>query len=981
MTAKPATIPPKREHSRPTKRKPSRGSDSQKSAPAQQASESGLGSPKLDRFMSPKSMAKSLEENKYLMKPSSTRSKKISLKMSEDEPDDVSDNQDATGDEKQLPADDEEYTSSDIVDGDEDEDEDGDSDLSSSDESESENECATDDESSAAVDKALSEQQSLKSDESEEADDESEDVDEVATESREGGNMPADKDDESEVADEVAVDSDEESGEEPEAQSPYRRPADSMVYELTEPADDADDAMLEDARAARAYEPMPRSDSMAAVSDGEDIEGWSYDGLNTSMDLMVLDFMSARIIETAMRIFAAPPPRSSQDANAAKLQRQQFGFLAREHVQFRMHHFTQSLFLSNSDQPDNEPDVLRWIDSMKRVNLATFLLLVVEPQAAVEESVGDNVPDRRHVVQSHGMGAAALGFFENIVPSNRRNSTAFELLVELQTQQWVLGALNDARLQEIVGEQREVSDVFLAALLAVSEDSQGQEGSDVDQYRAILNQRLNKLSGSTLAGARTNFGQEVVRQQVVAFVQQCSDALPRPTLLSLEDLAQRAGMESSAESAAEESPVGESNMSNSIDGDFEVAIVKVAEEQDLASGSDAGMVPTWQLDHDAECGFLETRKVAMGIRQMSDDPHLDEVISRVEPIHIEPIDDGQLQSQQPKWSSSMLCELEQTRQKVNRTMPDPLPEMQRDLVGQGGQDQNQNHFGLGGDEDVDDIEDSDADGDNSEQNVSADQEPRYPLRNHQSQASRGRSSSPQANGRVLRKRSHPESPSGADMLETTTAGTVQQASKRSRVPDYRQLSHQIASSQFRGRRGIAAEDLSSVQEDLNPIGFTPSPRASPEPADSERPSDGSTESAVELAGDAPRAGVRQLRPLNLTKRGVVPPRQTRRTDHQAASESDSPSDSDSDNAAPQRGLKRSWGRKQSYRYWTEAEERCFEQAFSVFGRKWTRILKHHGKNGSVDRILQNRTTVNLKDKARDIRHKRLREGKPLGPFA
>ncbi|KAJ1931158.1 TTAGGG repeat binding factor, partial [Linderina pennispora] len=100
---------------------------------------------------------------------------------------------------------------------------------------------------------------------------------------------------------------------------------------------------------------------------------------------------------------------------------------------------------------------------------------------------------------------------------------------------------------------------------------------------------------------------------------------------------------------------------------------------------------------------------------------------------------------------------------------------------------------------------------------------------------------------------------------------------------------------------------------------------------------------------------------------------TRRAHRQAISESDSSSED--------LAVQRRRHQKQGYRYWTAEEEACFIQAVGEFGYKWTRILRHHGKDGIADQILRNRTTVNLKDKARDIKQKLQREGKPLGPFA
>ncbi|KAJ1955645.1 hypothetical protein EC988_001770, partial [Linderina pennispora] len=764
------------------------------------------------------------------------------------------------------PADDgneEEYTSSDIIDGEDDED--NDSDSSSSEEDVSEDGPVVDRGSGTAVEKSVSEQLEPEGDESGQADDESEEADEVAIESDDGSkasvgmSTPQQQqhqqlesqggeqvDDESEVADEVAVDSDEESGEGSQALSQHhRRPADSLEYELTGLADESDDIMSKDTPIAEVDLQMPLVDDSTAASDGDDMEDWNYEGLHTSADLAVLDYMSARIIETVMRASVVSSPMPPLRGTPVTPQRQQLGFLAREHVLFRRHHFTRSLFLGSSEQPKDEPDILRWIASMQRVNLATFLLLVFTPQVAIPESVSDTVPNRRCVVQSRGMGEAATGFFENIVPVNRRNTKAFELLVELQTQQWVLGALNEAELQRIVREQRAVSDVDLAVLLAVGEDSQEPEARDVDQYRAVLTQRLSKLSGSTLAGARALFGREAVLRQVAAFVEQCNDALPQPVLLCLGDAAHRDDVESAGEYTVDTSAAGRSSNSGSIEGDFEVAIVKPKEKPAPETSSSVGSIPGWQPNRDAASGFLETRKVASAIRQMSGDPFLNEVIKRAEPIHIEPISELP-RDRQPGWTSTMLRELEQTRQKFNRTVCDPLPKVLRDLD-QKPQEQGQLNLDKGDDDEEEEEEDVEV----SEQDVPAvSPRSKYSLRSRQPQAGRSESISANPSARTLTKRSRQESPCGSDTLEATL-DTVQRQPKRGRAPDYRHAQHDRAGTQFRGRRGIAAEDLSGGHEVLNPVGFTPSPPASPERSDAGNLANGSTAAANESGSEAP----------------------------------------------------------------------------------------------------------------------------------
>ncbi|KAJ2878823.1 hypothetical protein IWW38_006237 [Coemansia aciculifera] len=67
--------------------------------------------------------------------------------------------------------------------------------------------------------------------------------------------------------------------------------------------------------------------------------------------------------------------------------------------------------------------------------------------------------------------------------------------------------------------------------------------------------------------------------------------------------------------------------------------------------------------------------------------------------------------------------------------------------------------------------------------------------------------------------------------------------------------------------------------------------------------------------------------------------------------------------------------------WTKTEEDCLVRALKEFGPQWTLILDHYGVNGSRSTILRHRTPVNIKDKARNIKIRLMREGKSLGLFA
>jgi hypothetical protein len=74
-------------------------------------------------------------------------------------------------------------------------------------------------------------------------------------------------------------------------------------------------------------------------------------------------------------------------------------------------------------------------------------------------------------------------------------------------------------------------------------------------------------------------------------------------------------------------------------------------------------------------------------------------------------------------------------------------------------------------------------------------------------------------------------------------------------------------------------------------------------------------------------------------------------------------------------------RKRAPRHpWTEDEVQTLERGMMEFHTQWAEILKHYGENGIYGNQLRNRTQVQLKDKARNERYRRMRENLPLGPF-
>ncbi|KAJ1732534.1 TTAGGG repeat binding factor, partial [Coemansia biformis] len=186
-----------------------------------------------------------------------------------------------------------------------------------------------------------------------------------------------------------------------------------------------------------------------------------------------------------------------------------------------------------------------------------------------------------------------------------------------------------------------------------------------------------------------------------------------------------------------------------------------------------------------------------------------------------------------------------------------------------------------------------------------------------------------------------------------------------KVPDDRRLAHYEQQQQqpvdwerggkFRGRRGIRAEDPSLLRgaDNSRPVEFTPSPRGSPGPGQPEPEDAGQEGTAHAMLGQyAPRP-----------------------TDRDPTSSPAQPQPQRGSSSPPS-GARR----PRRNQRWTDDEEECFIRAVFKHGPQWARILECHGREGCDDTVLRKRTRYNLKDKARTIKLRLLREGRPLGPF-
>ena len=75
------------------------------------------------------------------------------------------------------------------------------------------------------------------------------------------------------------------------------------------------------------------------------------------------------------------------------------------------------------------------------------------------------------------------------------------------------------------------------------------------------------------------------------------------------------------------------------------------------------------------------------------------------------------------------------------------------------------------------------------------------------------------------------------------------------------------------------------------------------------------------------------------------------------------------------------GANSSRKPWTKAEEDALLEGLDrVKGPHWSQILQYHGASGSIDQRLANRTQVQLKDKARNLKLWFLKQDREIPPF-
>ncbi|KAJ2552624.1 hypothetical protein EV175_003245 [Coemansia sp. RSA 1933] len=717
-------------------------------------------------------------------------------------------------------------------------------------------------------------------------------------------------------------------------------------------------------------------------------------GQGTAADLAVLDYISDRILDevssadlltksSSVMSLAGASHLDAGSVDVANTAMQRLDCLAREHVMFRRNHFTCGLFLEDKHRPSDEESLERWYMSLSRINVATFMLFIFRPQIVVVEAVvAQNLPNHERVIASLGLKAATRAFFEHIVPSNKRNIDTLGLLVDMQTQMWLLAASDEASLQEIIASERSTSADSIEELLSIyphsassDNDSQSFDAQGVSMYRSEINRRLNKLSGGKLNITRSQYPLNKLwislSQYCVAKVAEGPSCIIRHALSDKEpeggdlDLADYDHDDDGLrfDESADDDGLDESQQT-SIIGDFEVTILKEPKVKDAA-------VPIAPSARKAAApldpSFSEERRVAVLLRDALSDNYLDDLMSRIE---AEPID------------------VSQTRTRV-RMYGRPQP----------------GHSGAGYEtNDIDDgfrLQigegnegwDAESNGDRHVKEHEIQSTPR--TMRTRSQGKRRRvnsegeeedhieSSDEEKGAKIKVLRSGPERASAyRELSDPEDAGSMQQIlsslreTPRSKGMQYSPLN--LGSSkdgEFQGRRGIAAEDISDLVRSHSPVRFTQS-------------SDGFSGSDDGDGDESGAEGARRLVPTSSAgeedaaeRLGQYRPVQRAKREPEDDDEYDGEGGGGGHGSGHRRVSRRASSQAKHRIRWTLAEEECFVRAMYEHSNGWTAILKKHGVNGTVDHVLAKRNRENLKDKARNIKLRLMREGKPLGPFS
>ncbi|KAJ2063340.1 hypothetical protein GGI08_002547, partial [Coemansia sp. S2] len=260
------------------------------------------------------------------------------------------------------------------------------------------------------------------------------------------------------------------------------------------------------------------------LDDGNLSNGQPLAGLGSAADLAVLDYLSQRVIDEVNTTVQALDDGMSSAAGLPNGAFQRLDCYAHEQALIRKNHFTREPFLTCEHRPVDEDDIVQWASSLQRINMATFLLLVLRPLVAVSKPVSSSLPNRERMISSMGLKMAAQGFFAHVVPTNLRSAETVDLLVDLLTQHILAAANDEAHLQTLVSDVREIDEAGIAKLLAIgdygaSDDADQRDTSNfvvfsVPYYRKELARRLNRISGGKLHITRTQYSLHALWKKV-----------------------------------------------------------------------------------------------------------------------------------------------------------------------------------------------------------------------------------------------------------------------------------------------------------------------------------------------------------------------------------------------------------------------------------------------------------------------------------
>ncbi|KAJ2053680.1 hypothetical protein H4S04_000527, partial [Coemansia sp. S16] len=743
------------------------------------------------------------------------------------------------------------------------------------------------------------------------------------------------------------------------------------------------------------------------LDDGNLSNGQPLAGLGSAADLAVLDYLSQRVIDEVNTTVQALDDGMSSAAGLPNGAFQRLDCYAHEQALIRKNHFTREPFLTCEHRPVDEDDIVQWASSLQRINMATFLLLVLRPLVAVSKPVSSSLPNRERMISSMGLKMAAQGFFAHVVPTNLRSAETVDLLVDLLTQHILAAANDEAHLQTLVSDVREIDEAGIAKLLAIgdygaSDDADQRDTSNfvvfsVPYYRKELARRLNRISGGKLHITRTQYSLHALWKKVLPFCSQCATNWRVPSVLG-DSSGRQADASFNARDGAdetdetdeqEEDDAAATDSESDAMLDFELDAehqttddpTAVEEKESVTNERSTNAAPI-------DPSFREERRVANILRDVQADAHLEELLESIEAEHID-ISDPQVQSRTPRRilparrhvfaqvpshhvddrsynngdasdnGSEFRLEFEE-EEEVEASVPGSSDE--RAVSGHGRQATMHRPSGKR-------RVDSDND---SEFRLEAEEEAEASvLGSSDEQAVSGRSKQANIHRRLGKRRVDSDHSSESD-LDEEELRMARDIVRTIRVP----VKRSRQASDFRGRRGIAAEDMSGlIGDNRDRITFTPS--ASNSPVNNERRGNGrATHSAAyESLG--------QYRPLKLVR---SKPSQNGNTGGGGSRGNRDDYSDHSDHSEVRRGpAGQGRGRREKpiqHRVrWTEREEECLVRALTEFGPHWALILQNYGVDGSRSQVLQHRTRQHLKDKARNIKRRLMREGMPLGPLA